>query len=377
MANFGVTDPNLQDIAGSIARLETFQAELMSKDIALARMKHENENLVRDSAKASLLESRLRGAEARAKELENEKDVMTTSTTQKQVELLHVLSAHREYEKKLLAEVSKLESKSNASQRETETTLRTLEQKVHDSEMYASHLEGERKKISIELESAVQNARAVQLNHEETHTQVGRLEAQVHAQRAQQERSEQNERDLTSRLTEQQATIDQLTWQVRKLERELIDGEKDKTQAIERAARAEQMTATLNTRLQRYEGEFSASQRLSETLGAEVRELKEKLGSEIANAESARGQLRASADELHREKDSKKEWAQARLQLLQEICDEESKLQAELDSWDSNRIHYSHPSDREIGSMFSNGGSIGQSRVSPPNATNLMTPRGR
>ena len=65
----GVTDPNLQDIAGSIARLETFQAELMSKDMALARMRRENETLLEASAKTTLLESRLRGAEARTKDM--------------------------------------------------------------------------------------------------------------------------------------------------------------------------------------------------------------------------------------------------------------------------------------------------------------------
>ena len=37
-------------------------------------------------------------------------------------------------------------------------------------------------------------------NNEETQTKVGRLEAQVKSLQLQQERSEQNERDLTSRL---------------------------------------------------------------------------------------------------------------------------------------------------------------------------------
>ena len=389
----GVTDPNLQDIAGSIARLETFQAELMNKDMALARMRRENETLLEASAKTTLLESRLRGAEARTKELQTEKEIFTTSTTQKQVELLHVLSAHREYEKKLLAEVAKLENQSNATQRETENTLRTLEQKVHDGEIYAAHLDGERHKIAMELESAVQSAQLVVRNNEETQTKVGRLEAQVKSLQLQQERSEQNERDLTSRLIEQQTTMDQLTWQVRKLEREVIDGEKVKTQAIERAARAEQASIGLKTTVTRYENEFKASQRLSETLGNEVHELKEKLATEVANADVARGQLRDSTNELYREKDSRKEWAQARLQLLQEICDEESKLQAELDAWDSNSIHYSHPSERELSTMFGDssgirssnsggggGGDDGSERRRRPSPTNgngsLMTPSG-
>ena len=109
----GVTDPQLQDIAGSIARLETFQAELMSKDIALARMKTENETLIEASARSSINEHRVRAAETRLKEVEHERDALTKATTHKEVELLHVLSAHRDYEKKLLAEIAKLEQQTS------------------------------------------------------------------------------------------------------------------------------------------------------------------------------------------------------------------------------------------------------------------------
>jgi chromosome segregation ATPase len=348
----GVTDPQLQDIAGSIARLETFQAELMSKDIALARMKTENETLIEASARSSINEHRVRAAETRLKEVEHERDALTKATTHKEVELLHVLSAHRDYEKKLLAEIAKLEQQTSDHRIDTDATLRSLQEKVHDGEIYAVRLEEDRHKISTELTTVIENAESVQQSHEATQIKVGRLEAQVDSLQQQLKESEQNESAFTSRLTEQQTTIDELTWQVRKLEREIIDGEQKKTKAIERAAQSEQTTAALNKRIVEYQGEFKTSSRLSETLGNQINELKEKLKVETSNADTARKQMNTSTEELYREKNARTEWAQARLQLLQEICDEESLLQAELDSWDNKSITYNGPSEQEMGTIF-------------------------
>ena len=296
----GVTDPQLQDIAGSIARLETFQAELMSKDLALARMKQENETLIEASARSSEYESRVRTAEARLREVEKERDSIASSTTQKQAELLNVLSAHREYEKKLLAEIAKLEKQASKHREETDDTLCMLQQKVHDGEVYAKRLEEDRNTISKELETVIKDAQTVQQNYESTQTKVGRLEAQVYSLENQLGKSNQSSRDFTSRLTEQQATIDRLTWQVRKLEREVIDGEKLKTENIERALKAEQTVNELNKRIAEYQAEFKSASRLSETLGSQVKELKEQLRSEKANADNARKLLNDSTDELHR-----------------------------------------------------------------------------
>lgn len=207
------------------------------------------------------------------------------------------------------------------------------------------------------------------------------------------ESSDQSERDLTSRLTEQQTTIDKLTWEVRKFERETVEADTSKTAAVERAARAEQQVADLTKRIERYEGEGHASQQLNKTLGTEVRELKDQLLDEKKEKESIRIHLKDSEDSLRREKGARKEWASTRLQLLQEICDEESKLQSELDSWDSTRVHYSYPSGSEIQGMYNSsggdglseravresgsGGGRGTSRRSPLNhhlSKGLMTP---
>ena len=177
----GVTDPQLQDIASSIARLETFQAELMSKDTALHRMKRENEALLEESAKAAQLESRLQSYETKYKHLESEKEMMEQANAQKQVELLHVLSAHREYEKKLLSEIDKLEKMSLTKTKETEFTLSSLERKVHESETYAVRLESERRTISTELERVIRGAREVELSKEESRKNCEQLEGQVRA----------------------------------------------------------------------------------------------------------------------------------------------------------------------------------------------------
>ena len=341
-------------------------------------MKTENETLIEASARSSINERRVRAAETRLKEVENERDALTKATTHKEVELLHVLSAHRDYEKKLLAEIATLEQQASEHRIDTDATLRSLQEKVHDGEIYAVRLEEDRHKISTELKTVIQNAESVQQNHEATQIKVGRLEAQVGSLQHQLKKSELNESAFTSRLTEQQTTIDELTWQVRKLEREIIDGEQKKTKAIERAAKSEQITAALNKRIVEYQGEFKTSSRLSETLGNQIKELKEKLKVETSNADNARKQMNASTDELYREKNARTEWAQARLQLLQEICDEESLLQAELDSWDNKSITYNGPSEQEMGTIF---GGVRSRTASPLSAergrnggSSLLTP---
>ena len=80
----------------------------------------------------------------------------------KQVELLRVLTAHREYEKKLLAEIQRVEAQAKDTKLGVQGQLNGLELKVQEGGAYAAHLESERKKLASELQAALAGAEAVE-----------------------------------------------------------------------------------------------------------------------------------------------------------------------------------------------------------------------
>ena len=179
LAGLQLSDPHLKDIAGSIAHLEAFQAELLAKDVMLAQYKHENARLAAQLESAARTRATALASEARCKELERTMEKNDALATDKQVELLRVLTAHREYEKKLLAEIQRVEAQAKDTKLGVQGQLNGLELKVQEGGAYAAHLESERKKLASELQAALAGAEAVEKSKAQAQSQVSTLEAEI------------------------------------------------------------------------------------------------------------------------------------------------------------------------------------------------------
>jgi hypothetical protein len=348
-AGLELSDPHLQDIAGSIAHLEAFQAELLAKDVMLSQYKHENARLAGQLERAARTHATALASEARCKELERTMQKNDALATDKQVELLRVLTAHREYEKKLLAEIQRVEAQAKDAKLGVQGQLTGLELKVQEGGAYAAHLESERKKLATELQAALAGAEAIEQSKVEAKSKVSALETKLAAmQRAQQEDKLANS-DMAGRMAEQQATIDKLTWSVAKLEEDLRTAKGAQNTALERAARIEESTRSLTHETAQKDGEIKLVQQTNKQLRGEVGELKLALAAAEEKMRSAQEQLEATGADLERERMTRREWSQARLHLLQEICDEEQALTEELDAWmpDGAITAYSSPSPAE------------------------------
>ena len=354
VAGLELSDPHLQDIAGSIAHLEAFQAELLAKDTMLARFKQENVELRAAVAKCTQHQVRAATSEARCKELERTMKRNEAMASEKQVELLRVLSAHRDYEKKLLAEIQRAEAETSATKHDVKSKLDTLEKKVHDGGVYASHLEIERKKLADELERALAGAEAVEASNTTTRSKLTALEAKILTMEKERAKMSQVNSDMASRLAEQQATIDKLTWNISKLEQDLNNAQKHRTDAIEKAARLEESSKGLLQESTAKENEVNKLQKNNEDLHNEINELKLSLTEQSERMRAKQEQLDATAADLERERETRREWSQARLHLLQEICDEERALTEELDAWiPDGSITYSLPTRAEAAEYMS------------------------
>eukprot|EP00946_MAST-07B_sp_MAST-7B-sp1_P005106 g5106.t1 len=343
-----LSDPHLQDIAGSIAHLEAFQAELLAKDVMLAQYKRENAELQERCRRAAQAQATAHASEVRCRELELAMEKSDKLATEKQIELLRVLTAHREYEKKLLAEIKRLELQAKDAKKGVQGQLDGLELKVREGGVYAAHLEGERKKLASELQAALSGVEAVERSKSEAQNQVKALESKLALATLEHEKDKQANLDMAGRMAEQQATIDKLTWNNSKLEEDLAAAKGAQSTALERAARIEQSSRDLSQAAERRDDELKRANEANKRLSDEVNDMKLALTAAEEKLRAAQEQLAATNADLERERTTRREWSQARLHLLQEICDEEKALSEELDAWiPDGTITYSTPSPAE------------------------------